>query len=58
MEKGPKLLHWRDEEDHNQPDDGASRLAATTPEGPLLDAKQADPIRGIFYKFHIVNIVK
>ena len=44
MKKGSKPLHWRDEEDRNQLDDGASRLAATTPEGPLLNVKQADPI--------------
>ena len=50
MKKGPEPLHWRDEEDHNQPDDGGSRLAVTTPEGPFFNMKQADPLRGVFYK--------
>ena len=36
--KGPKPLHWRDEEDRNQLDDGGSRLAVKTPEGPFLEA--------------------
>ena len=36
MKKGLKLLHWRDEEDHNQLDDGRSRLAVKTLEGPFL----------------------
>ena len=43
-EEGLKSLHWRHEEDCNQQDDGGSRLAATTPEGPFLDVKQLDPI--------------
>ena len=38
MKKGPKSLHWRDEEDRNQPDDGGSQLAVKTPEGPFLEA--------------------
>ena len=38
MKKGPKLLHGRDEEDHNQPDDRGSQLAVKTPEGPFLEA--------------------
>ena len=50
MKKGLEPLHWRNEEDHNQLDDGGSRLAVTTLEGPFLNAKQVDPIQGIFYK--------
>ena len=49
MKKGLKPLHWRDEEDRNQLDDGVSQLAATTLEGSLLNTKQADPIQGVFY---------
>ena len=44
MKKGPELLHWRNEEDCNQPDDRGSQLAVTTPEGPFLNAKRVDPI--------------
>ena len=51
MKKGPKPLRWRDEEDHNRPDDVGSPPAVTTPEGPFLDANQVDPIRGVFHKF-------
>ena len=36
--KGPKPLHWRDEEDHNRLDDVGSRLAVKTPGGPFLEA--------------------
>ena len=36
MKEGPKLLHWRDEEDRNQLDDGGSQLAVKTPEGSFL----------------------
>ena len=50
MKKILEHLHWRDEEDHNQPDDGGSRLAVMTPEGPFFNTKQADPIRGVFCK--------
>ena len=55
MKKGLKPQFWRDEEDHNQLDDVGSPPAVTTLEGPFLDANQADPIRGIFYKFvHLI----
>ena len=37
-------LHWRNEEDRNQLDDGGSLLAVTTPEGPFLSVKQVDPV--------------
>ena len=50
--KGLKLLHWRDEEDCNQPDDGGSQLTVKTPEGPFLE------VYFIIFKLHIVNIVK
>ena len=38
MKKGPNPLHWRDEEDRNQLDDGGSQLAVKTLEGPFLEA--------------------
>ena len=38
MKKGLKPLCWRDEEDHNQPDDRGSQLAVKTLEGHFLEA--------------------